>query len=167
MRYVCAPIVEAFPPSTHFSPSLQHRSHYSSFLARPFCTSLTAVFLTAEASHYLRLLVSRLATFSMLLLPRQGSLRSSLPLRLHLPQSNGLGRAIWFSLAYARSCANQQYFLILQLLLHCAGRSHKASLSIFLIQKSLYFSCRSCRNSLTQVAAHQRCSRSSWDQHLY
>jgi len=94
MRYVCAPIVEAFPPSTHFSPSPQHRSHYSSFLALPCCTSLTAVFPMAEVSHFLRLLVSRLATFSMLLLPRQGSLRSSLPLRLHLRQSNGLVRAI-------------------------------------------------------------------------
>ena len=61
MHYICAPIVETFPPSTHFSPSLQHRSRYSSFLARPCCTSLTAVFPTAEVSRFLRLLVSRLA----------------------------------------------------------------------------------------------------------
>ena len=93
-RYVCAPIVEAFPPSIHFLPSLQHRLHYSSFLDRPYCTSLTAVFPMAEVSHYLRLLVSRSAISFMLLLPRQGFLRSSLPLRLHLQQSNGLERAI-------------------------------------------------------------------------
>ena len=94
MRSVCAPIVEAFPPSTHFSPSLQHRSRYSSFLARPCCTSLTAVFPTAEVSHFLRLLVSRLATFSMLLRPRQDSLPSSPPLKLHLRQSSGLVQVI-------------------------------------------------------------------------
>jgi hypothetical protein len=93
-RSVYVPIVEAFPPSIHFLPSLQHRLHYSSFLDRPYCTSLTAVFPMAEVSHYLRLLVSRSAISFMLLLPRQGFLRSSLPLRLHLQQSNGLERAI-------------------------------------------------------------------------
>ena len=167
MRSVCAPIVEAFPPSTHFSPSQQHRLHYSSFLARPYCTSLTAVFPMAEVSRFLRLLASRLATFSMLLLPRQGSLRSSLPLRLHSRQLNGQVRAIWFLLAYARSSANQQCFLILRHQLRCVDHSLKESSSIFSIQKLRCSSYRSYRNLLIQVAVRQRFSHSSWDQHLY
>jgi hypothetical protein len=52
------------------------------------------VFPMAEVLRFLRLLVSRLAISFMLLLPRQGSLRSSLPRRLPSQQSNGLVRAI-------------------------------------------------------------------------
>ena len=167
MRYVYAPIVEAFPPSTHFSPSPQHRSHYSSFLAQPYCTSLTAVFPMAEVSRFLPLPALRLATFSMLLLPQQGSPRSSLPLKLHLPLSNGSVRATWFSLACARSSANQQCFLILRHRLRCVDHSLRESSSIFSIQKLHCSSYRSCRNLLIQIAVRQHFSHSSWDRHLY
>ena len=50
-HYICAPIVRAFHPLIHFSPSLQHRLRCSSFLAQPCCTSLTAAFQTAEVLH--------------------------------------------------------------------------------------------------------------------
>ena len=166
-RSVYAPIVEAFPPSIHFLPSLQHRSHYSSFLAQPYCTSLTAVFPMAEVSRFLPLPALRLATFSMLLLPQQGSLRSSLPLKLHLPLSNGSVRATWFSLACARSSANQQCFLILRHRLRCIDHSLRESSSIFSIQKLHCSSYRSCRNLLIQIAVRQHFSHSSWDRHLY
>ena len=53
-HYICAPIVRAFHPLIHFSPSLQHRLRYSLFLAQPCCTSLTAAFQMAEVSHCLR-----------------------------------------------------------------------------------------------------------------
>ena len=53
-HYICAPIVRAFHPLIHFSPSLRRRSHYSSFLVPPCCTSLTAAFQMAEVSHCLR-----------------------------------------------------------------------------------------------------------------
>ena len=51
MRLICTPIVRAFHPLIHFSPSLRRRSHYSLFLAQPCCTSLTAAFQTAEVLH--------------------------------------------------------------------------------------------------------------------
>ena len=54
MRLICTPIVRAFHPLIHFSPSLRRRSHYSLFLAQPCCTSLTAAFQMAEVSHCLR-----------------------------------------------------------------------------------------------------------------
>ena len=94
VRNVCAPIVRAFHPSIQSSPLPLHRWPCSLFLALPCCTSLTAVFPMAEVLRFLRLLVSRLAISFMLLLPRQGSLRSSLPRRLPSRQSNGLVRAI-------------------------------------------------------------------------
>lgn len=54
MRLICTPIVRAFHPLIHFSPSLQHRLRCSSFLAQPYCMSLTAAFQMAEVSHCLR-----------------------------------------------------------------------------------------------------------------
>ena len=54
MRHICTPIVRAFHPLIHFSPSLRRRSHSSLFLAQPCCTSLTAAFQMAEVSHCLR-----------------------------------------------------------------------------------------------------------------
>jgi len=167
MRYFCAPIVKAFHPSIHFLPSPQHRSRCSSFLAQPCFTSLTAAFPMAEVSRYLPLPASRLAISSMLLLPQQDSLQSSLRPRLPLRQSNGLARAIWFLLVCARSCANQQNFLTLQHRLRCVDHSLKELSSIFLIQKSRCSFSRSCHNSLIQIADHQRCSRSYWDQRLF
>ena len=167
MRYFCAPIVKAFHPSIHFLPSPQHRSRCSSFLAQPCSTSSTAAFPMAEVSRYLPLPASRLAISSMLLLPQQDSLQSSLRPRLPLRQSNGLARAIWFLLVCARSCANQQNFLTLQHQLRCVDHSLKESLSIFSIQKLHCSSYRSCRNLLIQIAVRQHFSHSSWDRHLY